>query len=211
MAMVIQGGSDTFNALLYGATPHVGTMSYLSGEMDKLQSFSGMLKDVGNAFVNRATDIYNRFNSSDAMRLARAAVNKVASIFQRDGIFELKTLGEIQNAPPTMQRYIMAEPTLRELFLKQRVDGYAETYLNVHGNNVGEYHYDYRRVMNGVVEIVRNDPEIDWRATTYLDELLDGDRELEFTEQIAIRRAWKEVREFLNREEDPTSVYGNKL
>ena len=46
----------------------------------------------------------------------------------------------------------MAQPDIRSLYHKGHCDGYSDTYVDMEPGLVGEQHYDYRRVMDGVVE-----------------------------------------------------------
>ena len=50
-----------------------------------------------------------------------------------------------------MKRYIMANPHVREAYQEQRIAGYDGTYKDPFADDTIENHYDYRRVMNGVV------------------------------------------------------------
>jgi hypothetical protein len=85
-----------------------------------------------------------------------------------------------------MQRWIMAHPGVRDSYVNQNCEGYSGTYVNMFGDNVGSNHYDYRRVMDGVpIE------EEDGFCLQYFHEtLLQGDRELEYGEKMAIVKTW---------------------
>ncbi len=95
------------------------------------------------------------------------------------------------------------------MYHEQRCDGYSESYVDRFPGQVGENHYDYRRVMHGMVQ---DDQEHDWKSTFYLDELFEGDRELNFDEQVDILNTWDVVRSYLSKgQDDPTSQFGNML
>jgi hypothetical protein len=115
----------------------------------------------------------------------------------------------MQNASLTMQRWIMAEPTVRTLFHKQLCDGYSDTYVDMYPGRVGEDHYDYRRVMNGVV--VPHE-ERGGDATTYMEDLIPDDVELDLNDQIDIISSWQFIQaKVAERNEDPTSKYNGTL
>ncbi|EKD22572.1 MAG: hypothetical protein ACD_84C00043G0006 [uncultured bacterium] len=207
MAIAVSYGSDAeFNALCYGANKHPSTLQYLENQVSNV---SRTLTDAGRSFFSNARQLYDQLNNSEAMRLARAALNKAGSLFQSDRIRDIWDLAEIQNAPLTMQRWIMAQVDVRAAFHEQRCDGYSDTYVDNSPEDIGETHYDYRRVMHGMV---MEDPEGDDKTTFYLDELHEGDRELALDEKISILNTWDVVAELMQYGEfDPTSVWNNKL
>lgn len=205
MIRVSYGDATDFDALLYG-NKHPNTIQYLQAEASNV---SPILSDGRASFFANMHDLVERANGEEAMRLARAAIRKAGSLFQPDRIKSIWDLGGLQTAPMTMQRWIMAEPTVREMYHEQRCDGFADTYIDMEPGKIGDEHYDYRRVMQGIVV---DDPENDWRATIYLDDIAAGDRELELDEQIDILNTWDVVAALMNYGiDDPTSVFGSKL
>lgn len=144
---VSYGDSNEFNALAFGQK-HPGTLAFLENQVS---NFSQTLTDAGRNFFSNARDVFDRFNGEAAMRLARAAVRKASSLFQRDEIRSIWDMGQMQQAPLTMQRWIMANPVVRQMFQDQRCDGYADTYVDMFPGTIGESHYDYRRAMNGLL------------------------------------------------------------
>ncbi len=205
MAQVVYGGSQEFDALIYGYQ-HPGTLQYLENQF---QNVGNHLTEYGKKFYEQARNLYEQFEGSAAIRATRAALQKVSSIFQRDEVRSLWELSEIQNAPLTMQRWIMAEPTVRRMYHDQRCDGYSDSYVDLYPKAIGDDHYDYRRVKQGIIEEPEEGP---WHYTTYFDDLVEGDRELNLDEQIAILSTWEVVCSLMAKgEDDPTSVFGNKL
>lgn len=207
MAQFIDGGNLMFKSLMYGR-PHPGTMQFLETQA---QSMSSALTDAGSRFMETARDMYSHLESSNAIRAMRAAGRAVRSLWQLDEIRELIDVGQLQHAPLSMQRWIMAEPTTRGLFQKQRLDGYSETYTDLFPGTIGEEHYDYRRVMDGVV-VVDAEPdergEHGWTATTYLEELLSDEDDLMPAEQQDILATWgRQIAAAQRKKEDFTSKF----
>lgn len=201
----------TFNSLAYG-NPHPGTMSFLS---QQFENASTALTAAGQRFMENARDLYERISGSDAIRAMRLAGRAIRSMWQLDEVRQLSTIEELQTAPLKMQRWIMAEPSIRREFFNQRVDGFSDTYVDLHPGDIGEDHYDYRRVVDGVV-FVEEEPDDDgnynWQATCYLDDLLPDDEELFLEEKIDILDTWAAARAALKaRKQDPTSRYGAML
>lgn len=202
---VIYGGASAFDALVYGEQHHAN-QSYFQ---QQLQNISSTLTDAGRSFFADAHVLYNQFNGSEAMRKIRAAVNAATGLFQPNRVRYVHDLGEMQNAPFVMQRYIMASPVVREKYHSQQIDGYSETYEDMQPGKIGDNHYDYRRVMDGVL---REDTE-GWYVKFYPDEIYEGDKELSHDEKVDIIGTWDAIEAFLSvaKGEDPTSVWGNKL
>lgn len=182
MARFHVGGVDTFNALVY-PDPHPGTMRFLE---NMAYQTTETLTDAGRAFMDTARQAYEQFSGSTAMRKLRAAGRHIAGLWQRDTIRPLHTVEELQMAPPKMQRWLMAEPSIRALYHKQQAAGYDETYHDAHPGQIGEDHYDYRRVMDGIVV----ETEEGWYCTQYLDELEENDVELLPDQQFDILHSW---------------------
>lgn len=206
---VITGGARTFSALAY-QNQHPDNQNYFAR---KLTEFSANLTDAGAAFFSDAAAIYDKFNGSEAMQLARAAVRKVKGIWDRDDVRAMTEIDQTQNAKPVMQRWLMANPTVRHVWQEQRCDGFSDTYKDMHPGTIGESHYDYRRVMDGLlVEIKDEDGEDSWMISHYVDELLPGDIPLELEDQLDIGTTWAFVEMYMKAGgRDPVSPYDTKL
>ena len=205
MAHFVEGGTGLFNALVYGET-HPGTQNFIE---QQLHNASHILNEAGQRFMSGFQALHSKVSGSEAARMARAAARTVRSIWQKDDIQELVDIGRLQHAPLKMQRWIMAEPTIRALYHQQRCDGYSDTYVDVAPGEIGDDHYDYRRATNGMVQ-EREDGS--WFANCYYDELLPEDRELAIDEQVDIQTTWAAVVAAIRKgKEDPTSRYNADL
>lgn len=211
MANIYDGGSVMFDALAYGK-PHPSTMQFLANQFENMTS---AMQNAGQQFFESARNMYEQFSGSHAMRVVRAAGRAVRAAWQLDEIRALQDIGEFQHAPLAMQRWIMAEPTTRQLYQQQRIDGYSETYFDHDPGTLGHDHYDYRRVMNGILVVDESDENPDnhgWTATTYFDELLPDEDELSHPEQLDILHAWDHLRaKIAAKGEDPTSRYNAEM
>jgi hypothetical protein len=209
MANLFIGGTREFDALVYNQK-HPGTVDYLAQQVERLPFISQQLTDAGRQFFSTAQQLYDEFNSAEALRLARAALRKAGSTFQSNTIRSCFDVGAMQTAPLVMQRFIMAEPLVRQMYVDQRCDGYADTYVDVHPGEIGRSHYDYRRVMDGMV--VDGGEEADWKATMFIEDLLEGDRELAADEKVDILNTWDMVRALMEAgDDDPTSPTAGRL
>jgi hypothetical protein len=162
---------------------------------------------VAREFFNQAQNLYQMVSSSDAMMMMRNLKAKAENTWAFD-IVPIQTLEGLQTANPYMQRWIMAQPELRQRYLNQEVEGYGESYKNYHGEAVGESHYDYRRVMDGVVTY--DDKSFGFKE--YHEAIPEGERELTVFEKVDVLKIWNTVQYYLDEgEEDPTSVVGAML
>ncbi len=211
MAQVVHGGEVGFRALAYGM-PHPGTVSFLQSQM---QDLTQRLQGAGEIFLQHAQQTYDSFLGSDAVRMARAALRHVDTIWQSDAIQYLGEIGQFQNAPAMMVPYIMAEPETRAMYHAQRLDGYSESYVDIEPDRVGEMHYHYRRVMDGVIVLNEDDspnaPE--WYADTFEDDLMEGDEDLTIVDQNDILLSWQHQRHFIRQEggDDFTSKFNARM
>jgi hypothetical protein len=198
------GNIQSFDYLLY---PEQNPMNQQFIQR-QLQSFSSSLTDIGRTWMDSAKVMYDQIYDSRAIRAAKAAVRMAAGFFHPNSIMPLMDLEQIQHAQPVMQRYIMAEPTIREIYLRSRCDGYYPTYVDVHPGRIQQDHYDYRRVMDTIVHDVQDEG---WRVSQYSEDLLPEDRDLTFQEQTYMLSTWDIIKMFVEAGSDPTDVYGGTL
>lgn len=198
----------SLNYLIY-PDQHPDNQAYILNQLD---AYTHLLLDTGKQYFSQAKEMYERINDSGAIRAAKAALRMAKGIVRPNTICPLTTLEDLRTAPPIMQRYIMAEPTLRQLYNDQRADGYSDSYFNPFPNVFGPDHYDYKQVMSGMVEeFVDESGEDCWKTTMYAYDLLEGDVELTFDNKVDIIPTWEFIRMAIEAGEDPSDVSGGKL
>lgn len=200
------GGSEAFDYLLYGDSNPINQEYF----KQQLQNFSHTLNDAGRRFMEGSRELYARINDSAIAERAKLAVRKAMNLFTPNTIRELDSLQALRTCQPVMQRYMMAFPGIRSLYHQQRCDGYSDSYHDLHPNQVGEDHYDYRRVMNGVVK-VGEEGEPDYSVRLYMEDLLHEDRDLTHMEKVDILHSWELADLFLKQSIDPTSIFSEKI
>lgn len=205
MATLIDGGADAFDCLIYNRA-HPGTLEFLNYQGS---SFQTMLAEPAAAFFGQMENIYQRFNNSAAVRMAQAVARRMSNLLQSDGICVLSDVGQFQYATVVMQRWVMAEPTVRQMFHAQLCDGYSDTYVDAQPGAIGKDHYDYRRVTNGVYV---TQPDGTFAATTWVEDLHANDSELHMAEKSDILETWSNLRSLLGLgKDDPTSRWNSAL
>lgn len=205
---IVYGGDEAFAATICGIQNPINRQ-YFEQQINQARSIIGdTFGDFGKRFVNGAQDLYDRFNSDRALELAKAALNQVKGLFQADIIRSISDITQFQIATPVMQRWIMANPMVRELYHEQKVDGYSDTYVDKDPGKVGKDHYDWRRVDNGMVHVA----DEGWYADQYAEELRPGDEELDACDQFRIMSSWHALENLLlQNKKDPTSPWNNDL
>jgi len=206
MARFIEGDDESFDYMFYGEQDR-GLQSYFS---ERLERASSGLQRAGSEFLERARNMHERFYNSDAVRYARAAARIVESVWTSDEVRRIVDLKGLQTAKPRMQRWLMAEPTYRKLYNEGRAAGYGESYEDIDPGKLGEEHYDYRRVMSGMV--VELDGDCDWESTTYDEDLHDENDRLMVDEQVDITESWHLMAHYAKLgKNDPGSRFDDEL
>jgi hypothetical protein len=202
---VIYGGTEAFNALAYGEQ-NPDNLAYFRERLDGLAcTFS----DAGQAFANRARELHDQYYNSNVAHIARAALRASQNLFMPNSVMMYQNIGQLQQAGTTMQRWIMANPIVRQAYHAQQCDGYSNSYVDMHPGKIGEDHYDYRRVMDGVVQ---ESDEHDWVAKFYMDDTLEGDVDLSHNQKVDILSTWDIANLMMAKAgEDPTSPWNGKL
>ena len=169
---------DAFNAVLYG---NAGIVNYAQPTYSSV--LSG-IKGVAADLFNKGQQLYEKYNSSYFLDQARGIVNKVLGVTANTDVIQIYDAQEhFKLATLTMQRWIMACPEVRKEYHAQRIDGYADTYVDVQPDAIGDKHYDYRVATDG---FVKEDGEF----VHYSIDYKPGDRQLTLGEQYAISRTW---------------------
>lgn len=205
MSLISYGTTQDFEAQWYGI-PDQQTIQYI--EQDRQRFLTNLLPTSQNLFKGLTDGIFGAIDYQEAFRRGRAFGRRVATLFMADEIQQFHKMAEFQHAPPVMQRWIMAEPTTRQMYFDQRLDGYSDTYTTT-DRNVGLMHEDYQKVIDGVyIENAEGDIVIHEFFNLYGDH----ERPLDFTEQVDILNTWDLLKAYLAKGgDDPTSKYNASL
>lgn len=202
---VIAGGTDAFDGIMYPQMNQINRR-YIERQ---LTNFNDSLNDVGRRFLEGAKHVYDAMTNSEIAQAARLALSNARNFLHPNQIRPLYTLEDMQSSFPVMQRWIMASPEIQNLNREQRCYGFSDTYYDNSPNDVSDNRYDYRRVMNGILQEDPNDGSLFY--IEYPDSLKKGDEELTFRNQIDILKTWDIISGFIKEGEDPTNPYGNRL
>lgn len=202
--IIVEGGRSGFDGLVYGIHNEHDTNFFRNQATNMPQ----MIGQYGEMFKESTQNLFDRFHGSQAIQLAKLAIHHATQIFKSDGIRSLFDTVDFQTAGLVMQRWVMANPTVRTMYHNQQCDGYSDTYVDRDPGKVGDNHYDYRRVMNGIAHETGDN----WQVNIYSEELRDGDTELMIQEQATILQTWDILNLMFKRGyDDLTNQYGGKL
>ncbi|QZA71017.1 hypothetical protein AH06_247 [Erwinia phage AH06] len=212
---VMSGGFGAVNALMSSGRPTQGAMEYFNNQ------YQGMLQaaqNVGSVAMQQiyqiATNTYENLMQTRPWELAEAALRQTVHMFDPNTVRQLLNISDLQTAKPVMQRWVMAQPEIRELYQQQRIDGYSETYEDAQPGRVGADHYDYRRATNSMVQFNGSEeaPMESWQAVTHYERLVGSDQELSFYEKRDIQVTWDACLNLMATQAyDPTSIFNMKL
>lgn len=204
MTVLIDGDAMSFRAAAYGR-PNPATVQFLQ---QQFSNPSRALLVANSSFLERSRSMFDQNFGSAAMARLESVRRNLRRAWDDDDIRPLLTIEAMQAAKPQMQRWIMANPFIRKLYKEGRVSGFGDSYVDHKKQGIGADHYDYRVAMSGFATF--ND-EDGWTATTYGDELLEGDERPTFSEQIDIFQTWCEAEyHLLNDKRDITSPEDNE-
>lgn len=184
MGMVITMSEPTMNLALYGDRSGF-LQNYLSNQ---LQQLGPNLNAFGQRIYDAMQTSYN-FVTDQLVRYGLRSELQSSGISAVDNYYEpLLDWQALQNANATMQRWVMANPTVRQLYLDQNIDGYSGEYVDISGSGIADTDYNYRLVMSGVIQDVGDGDE--YVIKHYFQDLLPGDRLLDHFEKEVILDSW---------------------
>lgn len=207
MAVVLSGTNAMFDAMVFGTGNRSG-MEYVTQLNEAfVNNVAAPVLDMYHGILNHS--MFQTYRD-DALRQLKSLGQNIASAFQTNGVNELYDIGQMQHATAVMQRWIMANPEIRQMYHQNRIDGYSDSYEDRAPGVYGIDHYEYRRVTNGItMEHPGSDEYVRYNWT---EVELNPDDELTFDEQMSVMYTWSRAQAIIaNRKEDPTSKWGGDL
>jgi hypothetical protein len=186
--------------------PSVESQSLISS---RVHEYFDRVRDIGNDFVQNVKRMYDDVQYSNRLNLSEVMKQRFDKRYRGDIISGCSTIREIQQAPPVMRRWIMAQPDIRDRYNAGGVSGYDKDFVNGYPEQEsGSRHYDYRRVMNGVINVVD-----DVATSTQWIETINQEDDLSTTQKSIIRNSWLVMQKQLEEcgLEDPTSIWNGLL
>lgn len=148
----------------------------------QLQQMPQAMNAFGSRIYNAMLASYNYVNDVMTKHSLMGTLQQRGIDVIDNYIMPLHSVQALQNANPTMQRWVMAHPEVKQLYNEQNIDGYSDSYVNIFGKGVGEEDYNYRLIMDGILQ---DDGKQSW-TKHYDEELIPGDRRLDHPEKVMI-------------------------
>jgi hypothetical protein len=173
MANFITASTDMIDNYIFGDKSYA-VKNYVANQ---IEHFYNVGASHYQGFINKLEDVYNYVTSSFRSLMRHAA----------DDREDIHTIGYINSwrglheASPIMQRYIMASPEVAQYHKENKIQGYAG-FEPVYPKNLPTYDYD--KVVDGII-LDHHD-----YVTHTIRELVPGDKELDFYEQVQIIKTW---------------------
>lgn len=187
--------------------PSVETRRYLENQIN---SYVNNVQMTGSNFGQSILEKYNQIMNTDTIRQLEYIRNRTTALFIANDIQPIITVADIQQASEQMQRWILANPTVGQMYQSGAISGYLGSYEKPRLSGIGIHNSDYRRVTDGVI-ISNGETSI---SRSYI-ELVEPNDVLSVTNKYAIMKTWAAIEEHLNSEEDdksdPTSVWDDHL
>ncbi len=141
------GNIDAFDALLFGTS----NIKNLAGTMDA-SIVSNFITPLAQQYVQQSLQM-NQYYNSDLYydQIRNYVVQKGPSIVHQDFIAPLYLPEQFRLANLSMQRWVMAQPDIRQSYIDGHISGYEDTYIDHEPGVVGEDHSDYRHITDGLV------------------------------------------------------------
>ena len=204
---VFTGTPEEASAALFTGPGHAA-MQYINQSVER---FAARAAEVPGVIANTIIDKHRAMLASNASRKIEAMRHKIGNLGMADTIRPLWTNGAVQQAPNSMVRWVMANPTIREYYHDDRMEGYGDRYNDVQPEYVGKNQYDYRRVMDGVIEVDNETGEAAY--SQYYEEIVDNDVVLTSLEKASIRLTWDAINDEMDEGnmDDPTSEWNSLI
>ena len=104
---------------------HHGNEAYIRNSFSNIDQ---ALVSADPTFYERVRNQIEQFYDPIQLNIARQELSGHGDIFLFDNFVHYRTIEEIQSANRLMQDYIMAMSVVRELYQRQAIDGFSETY-----------------------------------------------------------------------------------
>lgn len=203
MSGIIDGGRIAFRAMAFGR-PSQQKIEFLQRQFEDP---SRAMLYADRSFFDRSRQLFENNFSDEVMWEYDRVLESHKRTWDEDDMRPLRTLEDFQFAKPGMQRWMMANPRLRQLQRQGRISGWAGSYFDHSPKVEARKHHDWRLIMSGMEQQDENGETV---FITYMDEALPGDEQLHFSDKKIIRSNWEELEHLLDTQrKDPTDTEGS--
>jgi len=201
--MIINSGNTDPGSLYRQMTNPIMDNNFTNYIRQNAASVINTISDRGSAFVNNVKHMFNVVNDNSAVARAKDLLTLNANVIVNDRITNV-TNSNIFNTGMLNKRYIMANPTVFDMYNNNRCNGYDDIWLNTDTTNEPYDRSDYLRAMDGVYQFEDDGVRI--------SRIYEEDEErLTVTEKFVIGDMWDVAMGLIEEGIDPTDEHKGKL
>ncbi len=191
--------------------PSEAAINMLNNQVNEMQH-SNLYQQM-QGFFQQSVERVQDLTTGETARKIQALYNKTNALFQENDISAMIDIGEIQQAPDVMLRYIMCQPDIRRMYLDGEINGYEGRYECQHHNDgVGHDQHDYRVSVDGMVMQRQNE---EGEQETYMRHYFEAPTEnakLTHHQKAKIRQTHENLEWMIQNDvQDPTSEWAELL
>lgn len=136
--------------------PSQQAIQFLHQQQNELQN--SMLYQQMSGFFEQSVERMTDLTVGVTARKIEALYNKSQALFQENEIRTITDIGEMQNAPDVMIPYIMAVPTIQEMYQNEELVGYGDRYVSPY-EGIAHDNFIYRTANHGMVHAATDEEE----------------------------------------------------
>lgn len=209
MVQIVSGGVAAFDANVY-VPPQPDTVEYLQTTMN---NYFHRLGEPARQLYQTVADRITGYDYEKLGYMMQAVGRTVQNMWMDNVIQPLYEVGQMQHAPQVMVRWLMAEPTIRQLYHNGEAEGYGDRYVDYSPGLIGEEHLDWQIVNDGVIH--EDEEGVDYCVDYFYDSDPRYDPEydnLNVNDVANIMRTWTHMAAYAEAKlEDPTSKWNAQL
>lgn len=210
---VFEGGTTTVDTLLFGV-PNQNVINYVTNEFN---NFISMIGDKGRSFYDSAINKIDDLINGDVINKAKAILKSATDVLSHIDIVKFTNkLEEFQTATPYMQRWLMAEESMYDMFKSQRCVAFQvddnTSWLDNDPGVEGRFRYDSMLINTGMVNFNNDDKSFSVTEFELHDEMqLRNESPLTFSEKATILDMHSWVKYYISQGKDPSDPLGGLL
>jgi len=192
-SLVFRSSINTFN--------DTGVMNYLK---NNVSNFYNGVVNSSSMFADKIKNMYGDMTDNSMFMKAKSILSN-SNTFIKNDIIQYRDEDTIFTSGMLNRRYIMANPTLNEMYSNNRVDGWMDMWLDTEPHMEPTLRDDYRNVMDGIGVFTDEGMVV----TNYSS---DDETELTLEEKYIVHDLWDTAMSIMDDGIDPTNeIKGSEL
>jgi len=147
------------------------------------EQFTQMASNLSSSFRQRVDQIVNYFNNNSIIQKAKEIIARSTNTVFNDRVYSV-TWDTIHDAGYLMREYILAEPTMFNMYMNNRLDGWMDEVFVPEQTTDPKWRDDYLFAIDGIMRFENEDAIITQCS-------LEVDNPFNITERLIIQDAWE--------------------